>query len=112
MLFVINLHKLEISGKLFLFADDTAMVFEGNTWKDVFQTVNRELAIVKSWFDYNNLTMNGSKTKCLSMNLRNGGKPPAGQAVTIHGCCDYTSTARDCQRIDQVDGSSCDGKNM
>lgn len=51
MLFLINSHKLEISGKLVLFADDTAMVFEGNTWKDVFQTVNREIAIVKSWFD-------------------------------------------------------------
>lgn len=44
------------------------MVFEGNTWKDVFQTVTRELAIVKSWFDKNSLTMNDSKTKCLSMN--------------------------------------------
>lgn len=93
MLVLINSHKLEISGELFLFAVDTAMVFEGNTWKDVVQTVNLELAIVKSWFDKNSLTMNDSKTKCLSMNLRNGGKATAGQAVTLHGCCDYTGTA-------------------
>lgn len=40
-----------MSGKFFLFAYDRAAAFEGNTWKDVFQAVNRGLAIIKSWYD-------------------------------------------------------------
>lgn len=54
-IYINNLGKLNISGGLFLFADDT---FAGNSWADVYQKDSRDLSVVKVWFDQNILTLN------------------------------------------------------
>ena len=58
LIYVNNLSKVNISGKLYLFADDTAVHVEGDTWQQVYEKATNDLAILKSWFDHNTLTLN------------------------------------------------------
>lgn len=66
LIYINNLHKLEISGKFFLFADDTSVVFEGNTWKYIFHTVktNSEVRIERVW-NIGTLLYSKKISKCL-----------------------------------------------
>lgn len=79
------------------FADDTAVVSEGKSWQNGFKAGNYELAIVKSKFVQNRLTVNTSKTKRLLISLR--GELPAG----LHRCGVCASTTCDFQCIEKVD---------
>ena len=49
--------------KCVLFADDTSLHCSGKDLRQLLQTVQRELDILKSWFDVNKLSLNHSKTK-------------------------------------------------
>lgn len=73
------------------------MVSEGKAWQNGFKAGNYGLAIVKSKFVQNRLTVNTSKTKCLLISLRR--EPLAG----LHRCGVCASTSCDFQRIEKVD---------
>lgn len=103
LVYINNLDKLKISGKLFLFADDTAVIFKGDSWEEVFQTASFDLAAIKLWFDQNILTMNVSKTKFLPIALRTGSEPPVNLKLTLHSCGNVTNVCCDCQSIERVD---------
>jgi hypothetical protein len=103
LLFVIyinNISKINLFGSLYLFADDTAVIFQHDTWQQVFSLASRELTIIKRWFDENVLTMNISKTKCLPVALRPSSEPPADLNVVLHSCDGQTPC--DCTAIERV----------
>lgn len=102
LIYINNLDTLNISGLLYLFADDTAIVSVGSTWPEVFDTASRDLFKIKTWFDDNILTMNVDKTKCMPIVLRAGGEPPADLVVKLHSCGDTASTTCLCQAIERV----------
>jgi len=58
LIYINNIDKLNITGELFLFADDTALLFKGSSWKDTYETASNELYLIKKYFDYNVLTLN------------------------------------------------------
>ncbi|KAG8310166.1 hypothetical protein J6590_068851 [Homalodisca vitripennis] len=51
-------------------ADDTALLFESNSWEETFGLTEGGLSAVKRWFDQCRLTVNISKTKCLPIYIR------------------------------------------
>lgn len=55
-----------VGGDISSFADDTVILFEGETWEDVRETVERELILIKSWFDKMSLTINYDKTNYIA----------------------------------------------
>lgn len=103
LVYINNLEKVNLTGQLFMFADDTAIIFSGQNWDEVFQTASRDMSLIKKWFDQNVLTMNISKTKCLPIALRRGAEPPAGLRVVVHACGDTANTACACLAIERVD---------
>ena len=46
-----------------MFADDTNLFLSSKNIKYLFQTMNKELAIIQEWFNANKLSLNASKTK-------------------------------------------------
>lgn len=103
LIYINNLDKLNIAGDLFLFADDTAVIFEGDTWKETYQRASTSLTLIKLWFEQNVLSMNVSKTKFLPIALRTGGEPPEDLRVVLHSCGNTLSTTCNCHSIERVD---------
>jgi hypothetical protein len=73
LIYVNNLGKINLGngdGQIYLYADDTALLFEGDSWEDAYRNAERGLLTVKQWFHQNKLTVNLSKTKCMPISLR------------------------------------------
>lgn len=79
-----NLCNLPLTGKQFLFADDTATVFCGGTRNDVFHNVKSELSVLKKWFDANCLMMSLNKTYYLPIALKAASDQPAHLSLMLH----------------------------
>ena len=62
LIYINNLGKINLDkGEMYLYADDTALIFEGDTWDEVYRYAEVGLRTVKRWFDQNRLTINVGK---------------------------------------------------
>jgi hypothetical protein len=97
-----NLGKVDLTnGSLYLYADDTVLVFKGCSWDEVYCHAARGLLTVKRWFDQNKLTVNVSKTKCMAVSLRAAGDP-VHHELRLHSC-GGAAQCRGCTVIERVD---------
>lgn len=80
-----------------MFADNTAVVSTGSTWKDAYMNVSYDLSLIKHWFDHNSLTVNITKTKYMPIVSKNIIDPGVLQLRT-HSCGDPYSIL-DCVRL-------------
>ena len=61
LLFIIymnDIFKLDIKGKIGSFADDTFLFVKTNSWDETKQTAENDFKKLQDWFDYNKLTLN------------------------------------------------------
>lgn len=104
-LFLIYINELcnigNCGGRVFSYADDTAVVFAGDSWATVRATAERGLAVIASWLNANLLTLNVSKTNfiCFTPNQRT--QPGADFGIVIHECATSHSPCN-CQSIQRV----------
>lgn len=92
MIYINNLGKVPLDrGDMFLFADDTLLLFEGNSWEDVYHSTGRGFLSVKRWFDHSRLTVNVNKTKHMAICLRAAGDPLDMQ-LKLHSCGSVVDT--------------------
>lgn len=101
LIYVNNITKLSLKSRIFLFADDTAVVSMGCTWDEVYSRATEDLAKVKTWFDHNTLTVNIDKTKCLPIYARNDADPGP-RTLRLHSCGDPRSVTCGCGTIERV----------
>lgn len=102
LVYINNLSVLDLTSKLLLFADDTAIITEGRTWDETFNRASIDLTKVKNWFDNNTLSVNISKTKCLPIHLRQDCGPGA-LTLRMHSCGVSESDACGCAIIERVE---------
>ena len=70
--------------ELVLFADDTNIFVKGGNYRELFEKVNRGLAELAKWFQYNKLTLNLKKTEYVYFGGQGPKVVPAG-GVNIGG---------------------------
>lgn len=103
LVYINNLCQLKLNkGNILTFADDTAIVFSGKNWKEVFNTAQTGLAQVSEWLDKNLLTLNASKTKYLSFRITQRTRPPP-ISLRLHSCRSTTNTTCGCTVLECVD---------
>lgn len=109
LIYISTLGKLHLeNSKIFTFADDTAIVFNGNTWKDAYQKAEKGMAEVADWLNSNLLTLNVGKTKFLGFHITKKTEPTQDH-LTIHTCGKYANPpninpdACDCTSIERTD---------
>jgi hypothetical protein len=101
LIYINNISKLHIDGRITLFADDTAIFFEGDDWPTVYDKASRALAKVKNWFDQNTLTLNLKKTKYMTITA-NEMKHIPNNIITIHSCKKTNNQNCNCEPIERV----------
>lgn len=97
LLYINDIAKVNIDGKLIAYADDTALVFESNSWEDTQQKAERGLSKIKMWLDNNLLTLNENKTYFLYFALHKNSLPNI-KKLTIHNsnCLNKSLPINDC----------------
>lgn len=87
LIYINDLCNLKIeNANIFSYADDTALVFSGNSWPMV--KVNAELGLsqVADWLITNLLTLNTTKTNYICFSINNRTQPPTDFNLKIHKC--------------------------
>ena len=55
---LLNIKLEKINGHLYSYADDTAVIFSGINWNDVYESANTGMVSIKEWLDRNLLCLN------------------------------------------------------
>ena len=85
LLYLMYVHSLkcaELEAKYFKFADDTVLVYSGESEIQLEETVNRDLKLYFDWLCYNKLSLNVQKT--VFMVIRHKGGPPCNPQIKIN----------------------------
>lgn len=97
---LLNIH-LE-SGRIFSYADDTAIVFAGSTWNSVFANAESALKKVTNWLQHNLLTLNTAKSNYICFSINNTTQPRDDLLLRIHQCGSTASSNCACTVIERV----------
>lgn len=70
LLYINNLCNMSgLQGKITCFADDTVVLVNGSNWNEVKQLAEKTLQIIRSWLNFNLLTLNIKKTCFLQFSV-------------------------------------------
>lgn len=102
IIYINDLYKLAINGKLISFADDTVLFVEDKTWQNVEINANYSVMLLKEWFNVNTLTLNSEKSYYIAFALTKYGIPNDLQ-IKIHSI-KCTSSCQ-CSPMSRVDNA-------
>lgn len=94
LLYINNLYKsIDGKGELISYADDTALVFQGNSWNDTYKSAEMGLQKVQAYLSQSLLSLNIKKTQFVAFSLTDGDQPSRGEIKIHHSTCEVS---RDC----------------
>lgn len=80
IIFVNDLNYLNVSSKLYQYADDTTITFASHSLSSLVNTLTTDLAQVAKWLYHNHLLLNINKTQAIDFSISNRGtRVPAPQ---------------------------------
>lgn len=70
-IFINDLCKLDTTGKIITYADDTVIIYSAANYDSLQNDINADLLKIGDWFNVNDLILNSNKTKYINFTLRN-----------------------------------------
>lgn len=101
LIYINDIGSVLKNAKVIAYADDTVLSFSGCTWPEVFGQAELGMKDLYSWFNYNLLSVNVSKTKYITFSISAVDKPQNG-FLRIHDE-DCRSSVCSCELIESVD---------
>lgn len=90
-------------GRIFTFADDTALLFEGDTWEQARSYAEQGLRDVISWLQINLLTLNFNKSKFIYFSIiKRNISSVQNMKIQAHSCKDAPDKDCGCVFLEQV----------
>lgn len=103
-LFLIYINELclhtPVNGRIFSFADDTALVYEGETWMEARNNAETGLQKVMIWLQNNLLSLNLTKTKYMSFSIRSPNLHE--MSIKAHSCNFPNTSTCNCTQLAKV----------
>lgn len=85
LIYINDLCNMLISNaNIISYADDTAVIFKGTSWKSVMDTAEQGLHLMNRWLRNNLLTLNTSKTNYISFSIYSNTQPNNNFEIKIH----------------------------
>jgi hypothetical protein len=93
LIFINDLCNLHVpNGRIVTFADDTALIFHGNTWKQAYGYAQKGFNLVCSWLVDNSLILNVEKTKYIPFAIKTPSNSIHGNfSIKAHFCSNKSS---------------------
>lgn len=104
LLYINDLCDLNIKhGKLYTFADDTALIFHGKTWEKAQKNAESGLRRAAEWFTENLLTLNATKTKYILFSNTKRTLPLDNTfKIQLHSCLDSDQSNCGCPTLERT----------
>lgn len=107
--FINDLCQLELfNGQIITFADDTAIIFQGDTWDNTYQHVQNGMNVINRWLSSNHLSLNATKSRYVAFRLKNDNLfPIVPIPIKAHFCSSRGALTNQCtceelQSIDTI----------
>lgn len=101
LVYINELTRLKLTkGEIISFADDTALVFAGDSWDEVFTLAQNGLDMTTEWLQKNILTLNVDKTKYICFSIRQAVSISGDLRIVSHVCNSADSCA--CSPLERV----------
>jgi hypothetical protein len=84
------------NAEVLCYADDTAIVFHGRSWNNVYDHVEHGIALVSRWLRQNLLTLNTTKTRFLCFHKTSASAPRVGRNLKVHSSICTETLAQNC----------------
>lgn len=84
LIYVNDLCNMTVEGKIFSFADDTALLVSTGNWIDTFKTASMQISKIWYWLRNNDLKMNLEKTNYITFSANANGQPHITLKIKIH----------------------------
>lgn len=103
IIYINGLCKLNLdSAEMFAYADDTAILFYGKTWKDAHTAAETGMQIVANWLGHNLLTLNMDKTKVVNFSVTERTIAPSPSTIKLHVCGNINVDSCECPTFEQT----------
>lgn len=103
LVYLNDLTELNIEGgRVFSYADDTAIVFSGTSWESVFKIAEAGLEKVANWLKQNLLTLNPVKSNYIPFSINKKTEPSDDLKLKIHICDKLDTTHCPCYSLERV----------
>lgn len=103
IIYINDMLKLKLKGKILSYADDTALFVQAPNWTDVRRAVIHDLNLIKNWLDNNILTLNSSKSFFVSFSIHNTKQPPYEQLLIHDKSCSKDQDCKCSHIINKID---------
>lgn len=70
LIYINDLCDATLQGQISSFADDTALCYTGDSWREIQTRMNFDLQSIRWWFAMNNMVLSPDKTKFINFRLR------------------------------------------
>lgn len=104
-LFLIYINDLCLTsltnGKIITYADDTVLLFSGDSWQEVYSTAQNGFDSVNKWLRSNILTLNSDKTRVVNFFIRET-NIQINHDIVYHNCLNFKSTNCSCPKIQKT----------
>lgn len=89
------------NSQIFCYADDTAIVFYGNSWEEVHNSAEKGLRQIAQWLNLNLLTLNVTKSNFICFSIDKRTQPQSNFSLKIH-TCDSQKSDCNCPSLNKV----------
>lgn len=89
--------------KIYTYADDTALVFWGDTWAKAFSYAQKGFDIVNIWLQANGLTLNVDKTRYMTFSMRGPAVEESHFSIHSHTCPNNSVLVCSCPSLQAAD---------
>lgn len=89
ILFIMYINDIHdnVDGEIICYADDTAIIYEGTTWHEVFENAEIGLQKISTWLSHNLLTLNIAKSSLYVCFHKTASSAPASTLqLKLHTC--------------------------
>ncbi|KAL1447456.1 hypothetical protein WDU94_000018, partial [Cyamophila willieti] len=90
-IYINNLPKVS-KGKVFCYADDACVCYEGNDWNSTFTTATQDLLTINNWYSSMSLQLNLTKTNYMTFSITITGQPDINKTLTLQTAPDQIVT--------------------
>lgn len=101
LIYINDIHKISLpQAEIICYADDTVILFKGDTWESAFAAAEKGMSNAACWFRDNLLTLNSKKTKFLCFHKSAASSPTnSTNLIKIHNCNNVSNLACSCEVI-------------
>lgn len=110
LIFINDLCKLKLFGKMLTYADDTVLLYANSNLNDLTAQIESDLMEIETWFEANDLKLNLNKTKYIHFSLR---KSEVNLNLKYHSSsCNKTNHNCQCHILQSVESIKYLGLNI